>query len=240
MRKVAVVTGAAKGLGRDISLYFAKEGYEVVAHYNKSKIEAESLLKKLKEHSPASSIIQADLKSEKEAEQMFKKIYQKYKFVDVLVNNVGNFLYKKLETTTTKEFKDVLESNVYCTLFCSRQVLPFMRKKRGGHIINIGAAGADRFILRENVIPYFMAKNGVYLLTKAMAREEGRYGIHINMVSPASMKTDIFKGKDFPMGREVKYADVVGAIGFLLSKRAYYINGANIEVSGGFIPGAGE
>lgn len=234
---VAVVTGSAKGLGRDIALHFAKNNYTVIAHYHKSKKEAESLLRSLKKYSPDSMLLQGNLRKEKEVAKVFRSILLKHKTIDVLVNNVGNFLYKNLEDTSNAEFIDVYESNVLSTLFCSREALKIMRKNKKGHIINIGAAGADRFILREKVIPYFMAKNGVHLLTKAMARAEAKNGIHINMVSPASMRTDIFKKKDFPMGREVRHKDVIQAIEFLLSDKAYYINGENLEVTGAFIPG---
>ena len=112
-----------------------------------------------------------------------------------------------------------------------------MRKVKSGHIINIGTVGADGLTLRAKSTPYFMAKNALYYLTKMMAREEARHGIHVNMVSPASLVEDIFKAGDFPMGRSAKYSDVVKVINFLISPDAYYINGANIEVAGGFIPG---
>ncbi len=112
-----------------------------------------------------------------------------------------------------------------------------MRKQKSGHIINIGAVGAERLIIRENSMPYFLGKTGIYVLTKTMAWEEAKNGVHINMVSPASMALDIFDNSDFPMGREAQYADVMKAIAFLTSDSAYYINGANIEVSGGFVPG---
>ena len=238
MSKVAVITGAAKGLGLNIALFLAKSGYTVVIHYKDSEKEALSALEKIRKNSPNSTVVSADLRSEKEVSKMFGDILKKFGTVDLLVNNVGNFVYKKLKDTTNREFRDVIESNIYSTLFCSRAVLPAMRKQKSGSIINIGAAGAERFILRERVVPYFMAKNGVYILTKAMAAEEAKYGIHINMVSPTSMKVDIFKKSDFPMGREARYSDVISAIKFLLSEDAYYINGANIEVAGGFIAGA--
>src|SRR3989344_4817918 len=238
MSKVAVITGAAKGLGLNIALFLAKSGYTVVIHYKDSEKEALSALEKIRKNSPNSTVVSADLRSEKEVSKMFGDILKKFGTVDLLVNNVGNFVYKKLKDTTNREFRDVIESNIYSTLFCSRAVLPAMRKQKAGSIINIGAAGAERCILRERVVPYFMAKNGVYILTKAMAAEEAKYGIHINMVSPTSMKVDIFKKSDFPMGREARYSDVISAIKFLLSEDAYYINGANIEVAGGFIAGA--
>lgn len=233
-----MITGSAKGLGRAMAIYFAKAGYTLIVHYNKSKKDAEALLKEIKKQSPDSMIVQGDLKKEVEVREVFGRVFEKHPKVDVLVNNVGNFLYKKLEDTTNSEFRDVIGSNIYATFFCSREVLPLMRKSKSGHIINIGAAGADRFIFRERVIPYFISKNAVFVLTKAMAHDEAKFGVHINMVSPASMKTDIFKKSDFPMGREVKYVDVIAAVDFLLSARAYYINGANIEVTGGFIPEA--
>lgn len=232
-----MITGSANGLGRDMALYFAKAGYTLVVHYNKSKKEAETVLQEIKKYSAGSIMVQGDLKNKEEVRKVFAKVFKKYPKIDVLVNNVGNFLYKKLSDTTDSEFRDALESNIYVTLFCTREVLPIMRKSKSGHIINIGAAGADRFIFRDMVIPYFIAKNAVFVLTKAMAFEEAKNGIHINMISPASMKTDIFKKSDFPMGREVKYSDVISVVEFLLSERAYYINGANIEVTGGFTPG---
>lgn len=234
---VVVVTGSARGLGRDIALHFAKKGYIVVAHYYKSKKDARSLLKELQKYSPKSTIVSGDLRNEVDVAKVFKQIFSNHSRIDVLVNNVGNFLYKKLESTSNEEFRDVIESNIYSTFYCSREVLPSMRKKKSGHIINIGAAGGERFIFRNNVIPYFMAKNGVFVLTKAMASEEAANGISINMISPTSMKTDIFKKNEFPLGREAKSSDAIKAIDFLISDRAYYIKGANIEVAGGFIAG---
>lgn len=237
MEKVAVITGAAKGLGRKIALFLASEGYYVVVHYKSSQKEAEATLKKIKRVSPKSISLGCDLKSEAEVSTAFSKILGKFRRVDVLINNVGNFLYKKLSETSNEEFRDILESSLYSTLYCSRAVLPIMRKQKSGLIINIGAVGAERFVFRERVIPYFMAKNALYFLTKAMAWEEAKNGIHINMISPASMKTDIFKPRDFPMGRGASYEDVLKVLKFLISKDAYYINGANIEVAGAFIPG---
>ncbi len=236
MEKVAVVTGASKGLGKAIALSLASEGYFVVVHFKDSKKEAELTAGEINKVSKGFAV-SADLTSEKEVAEMFDKIIGEFGNVDVLVNNVGNFLYKKFGETSNGEFRDVMESNIYSTLFCSRIALKHMRNQKSGHIINIGAVGAERFTFRANSVPYFLAKNGVYVLTKTMAWEEARNGIHVNMVSPASMKTDIFGKDDFPMGRETQYEDVVDAVLFLISEKAYYINGANIEVSGAFIPG---
>lgn len=237
MVKVAVVTGAAKGLGAEIARYLAKSGFIVVVHFNKSQIDAKKVLSEIQIVSPTSLIISADLTKESEVNKLFKKIGEKFGRLDLLVNNVGNFAFKPFNKTSNEEFRDIFESNVYSTLFCSREALKLMRRQKSGHIINIGAVGAERLIIRENSMPYFLGKTGVYILTKTMAWEEAGNGIHINMISPASMAADIFDKDDFPMGREAHYDDVISAIKFLTSSDAYYINGANIEVAGGFVPG---
>lgn len=237
MEKVAVVTGAARGLGAELARYFAREGFSVVVHFNESLKEARALLSEIQIDSPGSSILSADLTREVEVKKMFAAIQKKYGRIDVLVNNVGNFIYKPFGKTSNSEFKDVLESNIYSTLYCSREALGLMRKQKSGHIINIGAVGAERLIIRENSTPYFLGKTGIYVLTKTMAWEEAKNNIHINMISPSSMVADIFSKDDFPMNRAAKYEDVIDAVGFLTSEQAYYINGANLEVAGAFVPG---
>ena len=237
MQKVAVITGSAKGLGRFLALAFASCGYKVVIHYRTSKKEADDVYKLVVKKSPASIIVSGDLRDQRAVDNIFKGIFKKLKRVDVLVNNVGDFIYKEFGKTTNEEFVNIIESNLYATLFCSRAVLPFMRKTKSGQIINIGTVGAEKLTLRAKSVPYFMAKNALYYLTKMMAHDEAKNGIHVNMVSPASMAEDIFKASDFPMGRSATYEDVIKVVKFLTSKDAYYINCANIEVAGAFVPG---
>ena len=237
MQKVAVVTGSAKGLGKAIALSLVEGGFTAVIHFRKSKSDAEKLLNLVRKKSPKSIMVFGDLTDEKQVKLMFDQVYKTLGRVDLLVNNVGNFLYKEFSKTTNSEFKDIIESNLYSALFCSRAVLPQMRKQKSGYIINIGSVGAGTMTVTEKSTPYFMAKNALYSLTKIMAWEEAGYGIHINMISPASLETDIFKAEDFPMGRSANYDDVVKILKFLTSNDAYYINGANIEVAGAFIPG---
>lgn len=228
MKKVAVVTGGAKGLGREIATYLIKDGWDVAIHFHNSEKEA-------KEVGP--NTFGADLKDDQQVKKLAGDVVATFGRVDLLVNNVGNFLYKKFEETSNEEFRDVITSNVYSTLFCSRAFLPVMRKQKSGSIVNLGCVGADRITIRENSVPYFMAKTDVYFLTKIMAYEEAKNGVRINMISPASLAEDIFKASDFPMGRSAKYEDVLGALKFLLSDDAKYVSGANIEVAGAFVPG---
>src|SRR3989344_4789807 len=138
MQKVAVVTGSAKGLGRAIALALAEEKFTLVVHYRESKKEAEKVLREIRELSPRSILTKGNLTDENQVKKIFDLIIQKFKRVDLLVNNVGNFLYKSLQKTSNEEFKNILESNVYTTLFCSKAVLLLMRRQKSGHIINIG------------------------------------------------------------------------------------------------------
>lgn len=235
--KVAVVTGASKGLGSEIVMELANAGYSTVVHYRSSRSDAEKIVSKIKKRGGDSIALPCDLTNEEKVSKMFDEVNSNLGRIDLLVNNVGNFLFKKFSDTSNFEFRDIVESNIYATLYCCRAALSYMRKQKSGYIINIGSVGAERFTLREKSVPYFLAKNAVYILTKTMAWEEAPNGIHINMISPSSMKTDIFEKKDFPMKREARYKDVISVLKFLTSPDAYYINGANIEVSGGFIPG---
>lgn len=235
--KVAVVTGAAKGLGKVFADFLANQGYVVVVHYNKSKKEAQETLGEIQRKSSGSIKISADLKDEIQVRVMFSKILKKFGRIDLLINNVGNFLYREFSKTTNAQFRDVIESNLYSTLFCSREALKYMRIEKNGQIINTGCVGAERITITRNSTPYFMAKTNIYILTKIMAHDEAKYGIKVNMISPASLAEDIFDSRQFPMRRKASYADVLKVLKFLISKDAYYINGANIEVAGGFVPG---
>lgn len=235
--KVAVVTGSAKGLGADICWALVKDGFTPVVHYHKSKEDAEELVEELKKGAPESFAISADMTNEEEVFDMFKTIREEVGSVDLLVNNVGNFIFKPFSKTTNAEFRDMIESNIYSTLYATRAVLPMMREQKSGNVINIGAVGAERLIIRESSAPYFLGKTGIYVLTKVFAHEEARNGIRVNMVSPASLSADIFEAEDFPTGRPASNEDVIKAIKFLISEDNSYINGANVEVAGGFVPG---
>lgn len=234
---IALVTGSAKGLGAEIAKFLAKEKYTVIVHYRSSVADAQKVLDEVKKDSGDSIILKGDLLKENDVNEMIGKVTQKFGRVDLFVNNVGNFLYKDFEKTTNAEFRDMVESNIYPALYCSRAVLVSMRKQKSGQIINIGAVGADRILIRAKSTPYFIGKTGLFILTKIMAWEEAKNGIRINMVSPTSLVEDIFKADDFPMGRSAKPADVISAIKFLISQENSYINGANIEVAGATVPG---
>jgi len=232
--KVALVTGSAKDVGADIAVSLAREGYTIVVNYLKSKKEAESTLKKIKKYSKKSIAIQSDVSDQKSVKNLFKKIIDTYGGIDVLINTVGNFIFKTLPQTSFIEFDDIIKNNLHSVFLCCQAAFPHMKKQRYGRIINFGCVGCDRVVVRQNTTPYYIAKTGVFILTKAFAAEYGKYNINVNMISPGVIETSNYQRKT-PKGRPAKKKDIANAIQFLLSDKAEYVSGANLEVSGAWL-----
>lgn len=230
---VALVTGSAKGVGATIASQLARDGYTVVVHYHSSSKDAERTLKKIREISPNSSMLAANIRVQTEREQFVRLVYERYGRIDVLVNTVGNFIYTPLAQTTVNAWRDVFETNLEATLFLSQLVLPIMRTQQHGRIINFGAVSADRMIVRPNTTPYYIAKTGVIMLTKQLAQENARYGITVNAVSPGILESSVVKLKT-PTGRYIQFSDIARVVSFLVHPESQAINGANIEVADGF------
>lgn len=234
-KRIALITGSAKNLGRSIALDLAKQGINVAIHYRTSKKEAQETLREVKNYSQG-IIIKADLTSSKDVSSMVRFIELKLGFVDILINLVGNFIFEPITETPFEKFKDTIESNLYSCFLCCRQVLPKMAKKKWGRIINFGCVAVESLTIRKNTTPYYIAKTGVIMLTKVLAYEYAKYGITVNSISPGILTTSIIK-QETPTGRLAEFTDIIHAVNFLLDKKSSYINGANIEVAGGWRPG---
>ena len=264
--KIALVTGSAKNLGRAIALDLAKQGAKIIVHYQTSKQEEEKTLDEVKIYSEG-IIVKADLTREKEVFNLFQTVKKEMGSVNILVNMIGNFIFEPITSTTFPKFKDVIESNLYSTFLCCQQALPHMQKNKWGRIINFGCVGADNLTIREKTTPYYIAKTGVIMLTKVLAYEYAKgsflnkpddylgirpfvarpkcqssfearpkYGVTINSISPGILQTSVAKPKT-PSGKLAQFEDIINAINFLLKDESNYINGANLEVAGGWRPG---
>lgn len=233
--KVIVVTGSARGLGAHIATTLANYGATVVIHYKSSIKQAKAVLNTIQAKSPRSFMIKADLTQKDQVAGMFTAITKSVGSVDVLVNTIGNFLYEPIEKTSFETFRDVVETNLYATFLCCHAVLPAMKKRKKGSIINFGSVGCDRILLRPNTTPYYMAKTGVYMLTKILADSYAQYGVRINMISPGPLPTSTFP-KKMPRHNRISFDDIMHAIYFLLSKNSSHIIGTNIDVTAGWTP----
>jgi len=228
-----VLTGAAQGIGKALAHFFAGRGATVIVHYWHSETEAQNLKSEFGERC---FLYQADLTQQEEVTRMFAEIHRDHTKIDVLINTVGSFLYKPLSETTEEEFAAVLATNIQATFACSKAVLPGMVERKAGNIINFGCAGADRMPVTENTVPYYIAKNGVIALTRALAKAYAPQNVRINCISPGIMENSVADVGYLPAGRKASFEDITAAVEYLLSPAASYCNGTNLEVSGGWTP----
>lgn len=241
--KIAVVTGAGRGIGRAIALQFAEYGAKVVINYKKSLSQVEELLQTIRELGGEAIAVQADISKEEEAKFLIDEAVKKYQRLDILVNNAGINKDNLLIKMTEEEFDAVMDINLKGTFFCMKHAAKVMLKQRSGKIINISSvAGVTGNIGQAN---YAASKAGVIGITKSAARELARKGITVNAVAPGFIKTDMTDALPerikeasiaaIPLGRFGDVNEVAGTVCFLASEAANYITGQVLCVDGGMV-----
>lgn len=227
-QKIALVTGSAKGIGAAIAIELARNGYGIVLHYRKSVRTATQTLTAVRQVSPSSSMLRADVTDARDVRRMIHLIIKRYGRLDVVVNTVGDFLYKPLARTTPHEWQQVMTSNLYSVIYMCSTVLPVLRKQRNGTIVNFGAAGALTFASpKPNTTPYHIAKAGVIAFTRQLARDNQSSGVRAFCVSPGIVDTSIIKPTGKTIVSKEKIARVVAAV---VAGRKKTASGKNIEV----------
>jgi 3-oxoacyl-[acyl-carrier protein] reductase len=231
--KTALVTGSAKGIGRGIALELARIGYDVAIHYKSSKTEAEAFKLELEALGVKAIALQADVTQPLEAEKLVTDAASALGGLGVLVNNVGDYTRKPLADLEITEWHAMMDTNLNATFYTCRAAIPLMRNQHFGRIINIGFAGAQNLVSRANITPYAIAKTGVLLLTKAIAKSEAEHGITANVVAPGVIENSISQPLDqIPMQRLGTTLEVAQAVLFYLSETSNYITGQTLEVAG--------
>jgi len=234
-KRIALVTGSSKGIGRDIAIRLSDACSGVAVHYMNNKQAAGKVVDRIKEKGKLSESFQADLTREKEAVSLVRNVEEKFGGVDILVNNIGPILVKPWEKVTSFEWELVLRANLLSALYCLKGVLPGMRKREWGRIVNLGYSRVEQLVAFSTITPYAIAKTGLLILTRSVAASEASAGITVNMVSPGLMKGGILpESRDIPRGRLGKFKDVSHAVLFLVSEEADFITGTNLVVAGGW------
>ncbi len=234
--KAAIVTGSAKGLGRAIAVELSKQGFAVCINYRTSASDAKETLQLVREHSPDSILVQGDMSLEADVQRLVSTVIEKFKRIDILVNNAGDFIFKRLSESSESEFRNVMDSNLTSSFLCSKAVLPYMRSKKSGSIINIGCAGCDALLPRPMTTPYYIAKSGILMLTRQLAEDEWPNGIRINMISPGVLDSSVARPSNIFPDQVIAAPDIINALRFLLSEESAKISGSNLEVSAGWRP----
>ena len=239
--KIAMVTGGARGIGRETSLVLSEAGATVVINYIKSSEKAEEVRKTISERGGECSIFKADISDPEEATRLFDHIKDAYGKIDILVNNAGVIKDNLLLTMRLSEWDKVLDTNLRGAFLCTQKAAEMMIVKHSGKIINISSIVSLKAGRGQS--NYAASKGGLVSFTRACAVELAGKGIQVNAVLPGMIKTDMTRrtlkraGDQvlgmIPAGRLGEPSDVANLIVFLASDRADYITGQAILVDGG-------
>lgn len=239
--KVAVVTGASRGIGRQIALSMAEEGAAVIVNYNGSAARAEEVVKEITEAGGKAEAIQCDVSDFTKAAGLMEYVVKTYGRVDILVNNAGITRDNLLMKMSEEDFDAVLNTNLKGAFNCIKHISRQMIKQKGGRIINISSVSG--VMGNAGQANYSASKAGVIGLTKAAAREMASRGITVNAIAPGFIKTEMTDvlsdavreaaEAQIPMKHFGETRDIADMAVFLASDRARYITGQVISVDGG-------
>lgn len=241
--KVAIVTGASRGLGQGMAIALAEAGANVVGVGQSDMSATEAEIKKAGREFLG---IKADLTSTGKVDEIVEKTVEKFGRVDILVNNAGTIRRQDAIDYTEKDWDDILNLNLKTVFFLSQRVAKeFMKQKSGGKIISIASMLSFQGGIR--VPAYTASKSGVAGITKALANEWAKFNINVNAIAPGYMATDNTKAiredekrereilERIPAGRWGTPEDLAGAVVFLASKASDYVNGYTLAVDGGWL-----
>lgn len=237
--KVAIVTGGTRGIGLEIVKIFKENKADVILFGSREET-VNKTIEKLKNEGINVDGYSPNLSDINEVENVIKEIYNKYKHIDILVNNAGISANKKIEDTTSEDFKNIMDINVNAMFNTSKAVVTYMKNNNGGVILNTSSMVS--IYGQPSGVGYPASKFAVNGLTKSLARELAPFNIRVNAVAPGIIKTDMVANlpkemiepliKTIPLGRIGEPRDIANAFLFLASDMASYITGEILSVDG--------
>ncbi|MDZ7619052.1 MAG: glucose 1-dehydrogenase [Patescibacteria group bacterium] len=242
--RIALVTGAARGLGAAIALRLAEAGADVVVNDFYCMDLAEEVCERIRLLGRRALAIQADLREKAQIDALFDRVEAEFGPVDILVNNAGVEYRKCVADCDEALYDTTLDTNLKGAFFCSQRALSGMKERGWGRVISITSVHDER--ATGFFAPYGMSKGGLLLMTRELALEYSRFGITVNAIAPGAIRTDInrevlsdpqYEAKviaRIPAGRIGEPDDVAGTAVFLTSNDARYITGASLVVDGGW------
>lgn len=209
--KTVLVTGASRGIGRCIAENLAKEGYNVIANYNKSKGQALKLQSDLQEQGYHIEIFKADVSKKEEVKKMIDWILGKFGNIDILVNNAGIAKLQMFCDATDEDWDEIMNTNLKSVFYCTQLVLPGMVHNKKGCIINISSIWGQVGASCESL--YSISKAGIDAMTKSLAKELGPSNIRVNSIAPGVIDTDMNNKIDNEIKKRIKEETPLGKIG---------------------------
>lgn len=241
MSKVIIITGASRGIGRETAKLLARNGHTVIANYNKSAEKAKELQEELKKENINIDIYKADVSKREECKALVEYAIEKYKHIDVLVNNAGISIWGQFTDLTDAEIEEIIRTNLYSAIAMSQEVSKHMIHEKQGCIINMssiwGMVGASC------EVAYSVTKAGMDGLTKALAKELGPSNIRVNSIAPGAIETEMNSRltkeekavleMETPLGKLGKTIDIAKTINWLIEDE--FTTGQIISPNGGWV-----
>ncbi|MEK4626549.1 SDR family oxidoreductase [Priestia sp. FSL P4-0332] len=240
--KVAIITGASRGIGRKVAEQLADLGAKVTINYSSSPDKAEEVVKEIQDKGGKAIAIQADISQIDDIERLFLETISAFEKVDILINNAGIMINKPLTEVTEADYDKQFSVNVKGTFFACQQAMKYMEEE--GHIVNISTSVNGQMFPTYSV--YSGTKGAVEQFTRQLAKEFGPKKITINAVAPGPVDTELFSvgkteqqvegmKKMNAFGRLGEPEDISNVIEFLVSEKSQWVTGQTIRVNGGFI-----
>ncbi|GJL70502.1 MAG: beta-ketoacyl-ACP reductase [Nitrospirales bacterium] len=239
--RVALITGGARGIGRGIALNLAANDWKVAICYRTSQLEAQDVVRTIEKKGGKALAIQCDVSDPAAATQLVQQVECIWGRIDALINGAGPYHRVPLFEETVEGWTEMFNNNLHPIFYLAKAVAPGMKARKSGRIISFSMANADKMEAQPHVTAHYIAKAGVLILTRTLAKILALDGITVNAVSPGFIDSGSAPpgeldgiAKKIPAGYIGEVEDTVQAVRYFLSDEARYVTGANLHVSGGW------
>ena len=237
--KVALITGGARGIGRAVALDLASQGWDVAICYRTSAKPAAEVADAVRKNGARGLAVESDVSNPAAAKNLVERVQQDFGRVDALINGAGPYHRGSLLKETNDGWHSMFDNNLHPVFYLTQAVIPIMKAQQWGRIVSFSMANAEHLIAQPQLTAHYIAKVGLLALSRSFAKLIAPDGITMNCISPgfidsgSAPKEELDKMvKSIPAGYVGSVEDPVGAVRYLLSDAARYVNGANIQLSG--------